>query len=67
MKKFAVLFLISFLSVNQVFAAHEYSETYYQTQWCSMWHGDMEYALDDKTRIDCVTKNYAVEFDFAPK
>ena len=27
----------------------------------------MEYKLSDKTRVDCVTKNYAVEFDFAPK
>lgn len=27
----------------------------------------MEYKLSDKTRVDCITKNYAVEFDFAPK
>ena len=27
----------------------------------------MEYKLDDKTRVDCLTKELAVEVDFAPK
>lgn len=27
----------------------------------------MEYQLEDKTRVDCLTSNLAVEFDFAPK
>ena len=27
----------------------------------------MEYRNDDKTRIDCLTKTHAVEFDFAKK
>ena len=27
----------------------------------------MEYLLQDKTRVDCLTNYYAVEFDFAKK
>ena len=27
----------------------------------------MEYKLDDNTRVDCLTNEYAVEFDFASK
>lgn len=27
----------------------------------------MEYKLNDKTRVDCLTKDLAVEVDFAPK
>ena len=26
-----------------------------------------EYRLDDGTRLDCLTDDYAIEFDFAPK
>lgn len=39
----------------------------YQYKWCKKWHGQAEYKLPDGTRVDVVTKNYAVEFDFAPK
>lgn len=44
-----------------------YNEAYYQNLWCNKWHGISEYKLPDNTRIDCLTKNYAVEFDFAKK
>lgn len=27
----------------------------------------MEYTLDDGARVDCLTDEYAIEFDFAPK
>lgn len=27
----------------------------------------MEYKLEDNTRVDCLTPDYAVEFDFASK
>lgn len=27
----------------------------------------MEYRLEDATRVDCLTEQYAVEVDFAPK
>ena len=61
-----VLFFI-FLSLPVFAEGHDYSEKYYQNEWCSTWHGAQEVILKDKTRVDCVTKNYAVEFDFASK
>lgn len=48
-------------------AAHIYPEKYYQNKWCGKWGGKAEYLLPDRTRVDCITKSYAVEFDFAPK
>ena len=65
MKK--ILFIIIFLSVNLACGAHLYPEKYYQNQWCSKWQGKQEVRLIDNTRIDCETKTYVVEFDFAPK
>lgn len=48
-------------------AAHLYPEKEYQRAWCEDAGGQMEYVLDDQTRVDCLTAEYAVEFDFAPK
>lgn len=65
-KILAFMFFCSCL--NQVsFAKHLYPEKYYQKQWCGKWNGTEEYRLKDETRVDCLTKNYAVEFDFAHK
>ena len=36
----------------------------YVNTYCS---GQIEYMLPDKTRIDCLTEEYAIEFDFAKK
>lgn len=55
------------LLIQESFAAHTYPEKYYQNLWCSKWRGKQEVRLYDGTRIDCETKNYVVEFDFAPK
>ncbi len=66
MKRFVVVFIIFFLQNLSVFAK-EFNERYYQNQWCGRWNGKQEVRLVDFTRIDCVTKNYAVEFDFAKK
>ena len=38
----------------------------YQKEWCDNVGGKMEVVLKDGARVDCVTKNYAVEFDFCP-
>ena len=65
MRKLLILFLI-FLALP-VYAVREYPESYYQKQWCERWHGQQEFLLKDSCRVDCLTKNYAVEFDFAPK
>ena len=46
---------------------HDHNEESYQEAWCRMHGGVMEYENDDYTRVDCLTKTHAVEFDFANK
>ncbi len=36
----------------------------YVNKYCN---GEVEYILPDKTRIDCLTDEYAIEFDYAKK
>ena len=50
-----------------VCAKHKHLEKEYQAAWCSAHNGIVEYKLDDSTRVDCLTPDYAIEFDFAPK
>ena len=38
------------------------TERYYQERYCS---GRLEVVLEDRTRIDCETAQYAIEYDFA--
>lgn len=66
-KKIFVLLFFILLFAPKSWAKHSYPEKYYQNQWCGKWNGSKEDRLKDKTRVDCVTKNYAIEFDFAPK
>lgn len=66
MRKF-LLVLILILIPNVCFAKHSNPEKYYQRIWCNANHGTMEYVLKDDARVDCLTKDYAIEFDFAPK
>ncbi len=42
-------------------------ENYYVENWCSPEFGRREAVLWDMTRVDCLTKDYAIEFDFAKK
>ena len=42
-------------------------ESYYQNQWCTSDFGRKEVILWDMTRVDCMTNDYAIEFDFAKK
>lgn len=46
---------------------HEHNEESYQQAWCKAHDGIMEYENKDFTRVDCLTKTHAVEFDFANK
>lgn len=48
-------------------AGHLKAERVYQRNWCEKAGGMAEFMLSDSTRVDCVTKQYAVEVDFAPK
>jgi hypothetical protein len=42
----------------------KYKEADYVNAYCK---GIVEYELPDKTRIDCLTDDYAIEFDYAKK
>lgn len=41
-------------------------EADYVKAWCAD-KGQREYVLPDKTRVDCLTPEYAIEFDFGHK
>ena len=43
------------------------NESFYGNQWCQSDFGKREFLLWDMTRVDCLTKDYAIEFDFAKK
>ena len=59
---------ISFFLISScAFAKHLYPEKYYQDIWCAENNGKAEVKLIDNTRIDCLTKTHAIEFDFALK
>lgn len=66
MKQIVLLLMIMIITLP-CHAKRLYNEAYYQNTWCSRWNGITEYKLPDYTRVDCLTKNYAVEFDFAKK
>ena len=58
----SLLILILLFTLN-VFANEADNVKYY----CKQIEGDIEYRLADKTRVDCLTKDIAYEFDFANK
>ena len=65
MKCIVILYVFYFIfHPSTAHAAHLHKEKEYQQAWC---RGVMEYRLADNTRVDCLTKNYAVEVEFAPK
>lgn len=39
----------------------------YQMKWCESMSGVTEVVLPDRSRVDCVTEEYAVEVEFAHK
>ena len=67
MKKIYLVFLFLCLINIPSFAAHILPEKYYQNAWCSQWRGQQEVKLIDSTRVDCITKNYGIQFYCAPK
>lgn len=68
MKKFILLISIFFFIFSvKVEGKRLHKEIEYQKYWCNKHNGILEYELDDKTRVDCLTKELAVEVDFANK
>ena len=51
-------------SVTTMTTPQKMHEKDYVNKYCT---GIIEYTLPDKTRIDCLTEEYAIEFDFAKK
>jgi len=45
----------------------KHNEKHYQTILCNELDGVMEQSLLDRTRIDCLTDEYAIEVDFSKK
>ncbi len=66
MKKFILLLCLILIS-TPVFAKHTHLEKEYQKAWCSAHQGIPEFKNADLTRTDCITNDYAIEFDFADK
>ncbi len=59
------LFIFVFVfATTMVHAKHKMPEREYVSQYCS---GKIEFILPDRTRVDCLTDKYAIEFDFASK
>lgn len=77
MKKFvilAVIFISACVCVNYCITyplkrpnfppKSKYHESDYVNAYCK---GIVEYELPDHTRVDCLTEDYAIEFDYAKK
>ncbi len=64
MKKTLLLLIILIALNNQACAKNKQLESWYVKKFCT---GQVEYRLPDATRVDCLTADYAIEFDFAKK
>lgn len=64
-----VLGLFAILLMANIAAAQTYhgTERSYQVPWCYSRGGETEVVMQDGTRADCVTDEYAIEFDFGHK
>ncbi len=60
----AVFFFIYVASNSIAGAKTLHTERWYQEQHCN---GIVEYRLPDRTRVDCLLEEYAVEYDFGRK
>lgn len=63
------LFIVSGLTalINPAEGGRMHKEKVYQGKWCERAGGEVEVLLRDKTRVDCLTRQYAIEFDFGSK
>ena len=62
------LFTLSLLIFSaQAEGARLNHERFYQEEWCGEHKGIIEHILPDKTRVDCLLHDYAVEVAFSGK
>ena len=66
MKIFLVV-VVLILVPGHGLAKTAHHERRYQEFWCRRAGGLTEVVLSDRTRVDCLTREYAVEVDFAVK
>jgi len=62
-----VLISLFILTVSALLDIAYALEKAYQIPWCKKYNGEVEYTLTDRTRVDCLLDDYAIEFDFAHK
>lgn len=55
------------LSVLTACSSIKKNEKYYQVKFCEDLDGVIEFSLKDKTRVDCLTDDLAIEVDWAKK
>ena len=60
-----LIYPLLFIGCSQ--STKKYHEKHYQTLLCNELGGEMEYVLKDRTRVDCLTDEFAIEVDFARK
>lgn len=66
-KQMLKAFFVLVLLTNIIEAKHLRKEKVYQKYFCQQLGGIIEYRLKDKTRVDCLLDDYAIEVDFAQK
>ncbi|MCR5266395.1 MAG: hypothetical protein K6E29_07360 [Cyanobacteria bacterium RUI128] len=64
---FRIFLVVTLLFIYSTAEAHIHNEASYQQAWANKNHAVCEYKNDDGTRVDCLTKTHAIEFDFAKK
>lgn len=63
-----LLFLVvTATAISGCFGSSVLHEKDYQRHWCKKHKGELEHRLSDGTRVDCLTREYAVEVEYAPK
>lgn len=69
MSKLSILAFLAFWFVAEAAGAGTlHPERWYSDLWCNLNEGARsEVVYEDRTRVDCETREYAVETDFAPK
>ena len=67
MIRFILLLIFPLLFLGCSSSTKKYHEKHYQTLLCNELGGEIEFTLKDRTRVDCLTEEYAIEVDFAKK
>ena len=63
----ALMVALAIMFTYNAYAQRLKPERLYQEQWCEAREGIIEYTLEDRTRVDCLTSTHAIEHDFANK